>query len=81
MKMPYNINIYVCKIPFAKVFILMSICILLSSGCEMSNTKKIAFIKQNKQKTDDKIMAKQKNQLIVPDFLKNGEINIEEEMN
>ena len=71
------------KVGYFDVMRICLICIglVFCSGCQKTNAEKITFIQRNIKETDDKIMAKQKNQLIVPNFLKNGEINFEEETN
>ena len=54
-------------------------CLVLFSGCQKTNAEKIMFIQRNIKKTDNKIMAKQKNQLIVPDFFFFFKIDIDED--
>ena len=80
MILHHIINIKMGCFGFIRTFLICVLFVLLT-GCQKTNAEKITFIQRNIKKTDNKIMAKQKNQLIVPDFLKNGEINIEEETN
>ena len=78
MILHHIINIKMGCFGFIRAFL---ICVLfvLFAGCQKTNAEKITFIQRNIKKTDNKIMAKQKNQLIVPDFLKNGNIDIDED--
>ena len=72
------INIKMGCFGFIRTFLICVLFVLLT-GCQKTNAEKITFIQRNIKKTDNKIMAKQKNQLIVPDFLKNGKIDIDED--
>ena len=72
------INIKMGCFGFIRAFLICALFVLLT-GCQKTNAEKITFIQRNIKKTDNKIMAKQKNQLIVPDFLKNGKIDIDED--
>lgn len=76
-KQRHVINIFnvLCLV---KMFCLLCLCVMTFSGCELSNSKKITFIKNNKQKTDEKIMKKQKNPLIVPEFLKSENLEFDD---
>lgn len=59
-------------------FIFLFVLICAASGCEYSNAKKIAFIKQNQQATNERIEAKQKNNLVIPHILKEKRMLIDE---
>ena len=59
-------------------FIFLFVLICATSGCEYSNAKKIAFIKQNQQATNERIEAKQKNNLVIPHILKEKRMLIDE---
>ena len=59
-------------------FIFLFVLICTTSGCEYSNAKKIAFIKQNQQATNERIETKQKNNLVIPHILKEKRMLIDE---
>lgn len=61
------------------LFIFISLFTSSLVGCERSNAQKIAIIKKKQQMTNDKIEKKHKNNLIIPDILKKGEIVVDEE--
>ena len=79
MRLYRIINIKISYLRSVRRTFLICMCLVLFSGCQKTNAEKIMFIQRNIKKTDNKIIAKQKNQLIVPDFLKNGKIDIDED--
>ena len=78
MRLYRIINIKISCLRSVRRTFLICMCLVLFSGCQKTNAEKIMFIQRNIKKTDDKIMAKQKNQLIVPDFVRDGRIDIDE---